>query len=90
MGISGGSRVSESSEHEEEIISTPSLEVETKTPANFNYTELYDDMAIPASMEEVIAVVTTAQPTITGNFIFKLKILADVKLDIVLFNYRHV
>jgi trehalose utilization protein len=67
MGINCDLRVSESSELEEEIITTtPSLEVEQKTTTNFNYTELYDDMAIPASMEEVIAVVTTAQPTATG------------------------
>jgi hypothetical protein len=67
MGINCDLRVSESSELEEEIITTtPSLEVEQKTTTNFNYNELYDDMAIPASMEEVIAVVTTAQPTDTG------------------------
>ncbi|XP_069674702.1 histone H2A deubiquitinase MYSM1-like [Periplaneta americana] len=30
----------------------------------FSFTELIDDMQIPASMEEVIAVVSTAQPTI--------------------------
>jgi len=69
MGINCDLRVSESSELEEEIITTttPSLEVDQKTTTNFNYTELYDDMAIPASMEEVIAVVTTAQPTATGE-----------------------
>lgn len=73
MGINSELRVSESSELcDEEIITTPTLEVEQKAAANFSYTELYDDMAIPASMEEVIAVVTTAQPTATGFNFFTL------------------
>ncbi|KAJ1532347.1 hypothetical protein ONE63_000951 [Megalurothrips usitatus] len=34
---------------------------------NISYSELIDDLQIPASMEEVIAVVSTAQPTISSN-----------------------
>ncbi|XP_065343263.1 histone H2A deubiquitinase MYSM1-like isoform X2 [Cloeon dipterum] len=64
MGLSEAFRVSESSEHEEEVIESTSLDVESKTTPSFTYTELYDDMAIPASMEEVISVVTTAQLTV--------------------------
>ncbi|XP_059475457.1 histone H2A deubiquitinase MYSM1-like isoform X2 [Neocloeon triangulifer] len=69
MGISSTSRISESSEHEEEAIQAApptisEVNVEQKQTASFNYTEIYDDMAIPASIEEVISVVTTAQPTV--------------------------
>ncbi|KAE8742925.1 hypothetical protein FOCC_FOCC011477 [Frankliniella occidentalis] len=35
--------------------------------SNISYTELIDDLQIPASMEEVIAVVSTAQTTISTN-----------------------
>ncbi|XP_034240908.1 histone H2A deubiquitinase MYSM1-like [Thrips palmi] len=34
---------------------------------NISYTELIDDLQIPASMEEVIAVVSTAKPTISSS-----------------------
>jgi hypothetical protein len=75
MGITGVSSVSESSEHQEEdescvpqmVAQTTELDSGGKQSA-FTISELIDDMAIPASMEEVIAVVTTAQPTVQGVY----------------------
>jgi hypothetical protein len=75
MGITGVSSVSESSEHQEEEEScVPQMVAQTieldsgGKQAAFTFSELIDDMAIPASMEEVIAVVTTAQPTVQGVY----------------------
>ncbi|KAF4521416.1 hypothetical protein B566_EDAN010573 [Ephemera danica] len=72
MGLTGVSSVSESSEQQEEeehtvVAHQVELQDASKQQVAFTFSELIDDMAIPASMEEVIAVVTTAQPTVQGR-----------------------
>ncbi|KAG8291984.1 Myb-like, SWIRM and MPN domains 1 [Homalodisca vitripennis] len=52
MGVCGTSRIS---------VATPSFGIDS---IDYNVTELIHDMEIPASIEEVIAVVSTAQPTV--------------------------